>query len=188
MRDYLLGHLSGIVPASLQSTGVLVAFWAIWAHVQEHFSGFPGSDSVFWMSVVWGCDFALGSLIALGNSWKVLKGTATEEERKGRWSPARVARSVVKWAAWFIILILTYGVRQNGHPHIADLVECAIYLHEGSSAFRNAGIITGARWLSAIAKAGEDGAERTAEAVAQEIAKIGNTNGKVNHELPPTSH
>ena len=164
MREYILAQASDAVNNSDQSGWRLGALAAVWAVVQTKFQGFAVSDALVWMSLLWAADFALGSMVALRDSWT---------GGLNRWAPSRVAKSVAKWSAWFVVLALTHAVRQQGFGPISTCVEAAILLSEATSVIRNAGILTGRPWVSRFASGLERLEQAAADRAEEALDKIG---------------
>ena len=164
MREYILGQTSDAVNTSDPSGWRLGALAAGRAVVQTKFQGFAVSDALVWMSLLWAADFALGSMVALRDSWT---------GGLNRWAPSRVAKSVAKWSAWFVVLALTHAVRQQGFGPISTCVEAAILLSEATSVIRNAGILTGRPWVSRFASGLERLEQAAADRAEEALDRIG---------------
>lgn len=151
------------------AVAILAAFWA---EVQTRYGSFLLSDPVWLMTAVWAADFVLGSSLAIRASW--------QRAPVGRWSPRKAAQSIGKWLLWICVLFVCYALRQSGRfgfGPFAALIESAIILAEATSALRNAGRLTGARWLDKFASAGEDAIDHLAER-AEQSAEALHSNGR----------
>lgn len=171
MKGYLFAQVADAINNSDQSGWKLGALAALWGVVQSNFVGFGVSQALVWMSLLWGADFVLGSMVALRDSW--IGGP-------NRWAPSRVGKSVAKWTAWFVVLALTHAVRQHGFGAISTCVEAAILLSEATSVIRNAGILTGRPWVSKFASGLERLEQAAADRAEEALDKIG-ANGRADH-------
>lgn len=156
--QYLAAHANEAINQAQERPWLILGLAAIWHEITARYAGFLLSDPVWLMSAIWSADFVLGSAIAIKASLR--------KEPVGRWSPRRALQSVAKWALWISVLFVCFTLRSSGKfgfGPFAALIESAIILAEATSALRNAGKLTGARWLERFASAGESAINNLAD-------------------------
>lgn len=127
-----------------------LVFGLIWNEVRARFSGFWFAAPLFWVSVFWAIDFALGSGRAL---------------YAGEWKARRSLMSGFKLAGGCCVLLVSHAMRDSHLPFAsipASLLETVVLFAEFSSVLIHVGELTGIEVFAKIGRAFRSGSDRAA--------------------------
>lgn len=148
-REYLQEHLSTAWRILWEEKAPLF-FGAVWHAIHEYFGLFWATSPLYWLCLLWGLDFVLGSYRA----WSA-----------GEWSARRALLSAVKLATWASVLSVGHVMRHSGllgGSLIASALDAVVLLAEASSVLAHAGAVLGNPDLERIGRAFGRGSRRAA--------------------------